>query len=814
MAVSKLKQQMRRARGPLAVAPVGPSQRIQTLELQGNLKAMLGDMEMAKNDPELADKRLFVGAWVGRDVFVHAERAADGSVSLSVPVDTEADVDTLKLQLYCLMTDPETRLSKPFPLAESVASLGELASGRPTRVQFDDPIMGGKPSVLKLTARTRVDTSRLRRSAMYDAKASNDAMQALARRVGEAIKANRVRVPKVAAAFVEGLGFLPSGGNAAMGIPPVMTHYGALSGLVDRVERRLPHSLLAYYLQLALTQEGLTMKQALALPDRDFAKFGGDVLWGTTRDAGAFPYQRDCTETVGIQLTPKGMKIGLQPVTTEDIGLPFAASNFIARDLRPPPAPAVLASDAAPGGAYRQFVDAVRAGEWPELNVALGIDDCETSGMAGKLAASTVRDLDMGPQAFQRGLEFTDKGKSDFHIFQSWTKKDVDMTSQFFTRLQGMMRDGSLNVSLVVGLAGGASATIKSTTETAAEGEPSQDIDQMDGLGGHCFAVLRLQRAGGDLYVRLLEGTSCVKICTEPADGPAYTCCMEKAEGQGKGEVMTTTLSLTGFLTLLSSSVSESTRAVNQVIGGGTDGEAAGGGIPAGKTLAGFIRPSIAMPCLHSLIADGKRASELAFYKWCLYTGLTADPTDLGTLPLDTSGPKGGLGAGCRPMSLASDALQGFGIDMDKADFEAPRAVLDEVWPPIASPAQFRAVLNLWAPLPSLGSVNADLSAVRQPGVEYETVTCMETPAAPGLAEHIYRLKAALAALANKINAARPDSDGISMTVARIGTGVHATLHVPRRSLTLTFTRSLREAKAQMGWARADEKTQGQAARY
>jgi hypothetical protein len=90
----------------------------------------------------------------------------------------------------------------------------------------------------------------------------------------------------------------------------------------------------------------------------------------------------------------------------------------------------------------------------------------------------------------------------------------------------------------------------------------------------------------------------------------------------------------------------------------------------------------------------------------------------------------------------------------------------------------------------------------------------MESPAAPGLVEVVYRLKAALAALANKINLARPDSDRITMSVAKIGTGVDVTMHVPKRALELTFMKSLREAKEQMGWAEAAEKTTGEGARY
>lgn len=832
--VSKLKQQMRRARGPVALAQpdaVG-GERVQWLELEGQLKLKLGNQDITNGDPKLEGKRFFVGAWVSKDRFVHGERAADGSLSLRVPVDTERDVNTLKLQLYCHMVDPETQLSKPFPLAESLASLDELGAGKAARVEFADPIMGLEPSVLKLTPRTRVDTSRLRASAMYQVKANNDTMAGLGRRIGDAIKEHKVRVPKVAQPFIDGVGYLPSGGSSALGVPAVMTHYGVLSGLVDGVERHLPRALLAYYLQLVLTHEGLTIDQANALGDQPFAKLAGDVLWGVTQTAGGFPYERDLTLATGIQLDPeKGFVFGLEPVTSEDVGLPFAASNFIARDLTPlapPDLSRLPKAGADPHAVYQACVAAIREGQWPEQLTALGIDDCETSGMAGKLAANTVRDRDMGPEAFRRelGLEAGNPqigargDKPDtppkFSIFKAWTSQDINKTSAFFTRIQRMFKQGSLNISLVVGLAGGAAANTSTTNETGRAAKGGKLVDDMENLGGHCFAVLRHVGADGKVFVRLLEGTSCVKFIPEAPAGPKYGISMGNASAKGRKDaaVVKQALPLSQFLTLLSSSVSEETRVVNRVIGGGVGPDAAGAGVQAGQPMAGFIRPTIAMRCLHSLDASSREGSEIAFYKWCLYTGLAGDPGDVGTLPLDSIEYSKCLGAGCRPASLATDGLQGFGIDVARPEFEVPRAVLNEVWPPIATPEQFRAVLGLWAPLPSLSGVNADLKAYRQSGVEYETVTCMESPAAPGLVEVVYRLKAALGALANKINLARPDSDGITMSVARIGTGVDVTMHVPKRPLELTFMKSLREAKEQMGWGKVAKKTTGEAAGY
>lgn len=826
--VSKLKQQMRRARGPAALArPEAPAGGVQWLELEGKLKLVLGNMDIQDGAPELQGKRIFVGAWVSRTAFVHGERAEDGGVVLRVPVDTERDVDTLKLQLYCLMEDPETRLSKPFPIAEGLASLTELGAGKTACVEFADPIMGLQPSRMKLTAKAPIDTSRLQRSAMHSVRENNAFMTELGKRVDAGIKTNKVRVPKVTEPFIAGIGFLPSGGNASMGVPAVMTHYGVLSALVDGVDRYLPHAVLAYYLQLVLTHEGLTIDQANALDDRGFARLAGDVLWGVTHTAGGFPYERDLSLATTIALDPdKGFVLGLEPVTSEDVGLPFAASNFIGRDLNPPPAPdlsGLAKAGSDPRAVYRACVAAIKGGRWPEHNVALGIDDCETSGMAGKLAANTVRDQDMGPEAFRRGLELKagvgepQCNPDEFRVFKAWTKQDVNKASAFFTRIQKMLRDNQLSISLVVGLAGGASASTETAAKTGKDPKRGQTVDEMDELGGHCFAVLR--HVGADpqkMYVRLLEGTSCVKFVPDKRPGEQYHISMGSPGAKGKKdtEVVKQALPLSSFLSLLSSVVAEETRVVNHVIGGGVGPDRAGAGVQAGEPIAGFIRPSLAMPCLHSLDASSRDGGDIQFYKWCMYTGLSSDPGDVGTLPLDPYEHPKCLSAGCRPACLATQGLQGFGLDVDRADFELPRAVLNEVWPPIATHAQFRAVLNLWAPLPSLSAVNADLGAYRAAGVEYETITCMECPAAPGLVEVVYRLKSALAALVNKINLARPDSDRITMSVARIGTGVDVTMHVPRGTLSLTFMKSLREAKEQMGWGQVAKKTKGEDAGY
>ena len=73
----------------------------------------------------------------------------------------------------------------------------------------------------------------------------------------------------------------------------------------------------------------------------------------------------------------------------------------------------------------------------------------------------------------------------------------------------------------------------------------------------------------------------------------------------------------------------------------------------------------------------------------------------------------------------------------------------------------------------------------------------MESPAAPSKVDCYYEIKQCVMDLANDLN---KGGDGIFATVARIGTGVAVTLHIPDRTGKLTFIKSLQEAQSRLGW--------------
>lgn len=818
--VSKLKQTLRASLRPAGVgaAPstelpsAGDDRRVQTLKLEGHVELEWGPEKLKGTSALVGGVRFFVGAWLSSKAFAYGERDDKGNFSLSLSVDTHEDEDLLKLQVYALMCDPETKLTKPFPLGACVSCMHKLCKISPglkgnaggdsgVTVQVNDSIVQTKVCEMSLRAAQPVDTSRLRRSALYSTVQHNHSLSEITKKISKVLESNQVHVPEVAAPFVNGLGYLPNGGEPGLQIPPVQTHYAALSSHVQGVGRPLPHAVLAYFLQTVLTHGGLTIEEALKLPDREFARLAGDVLWGLTSDADGCPYEPDRTLAMGIAIDPmNNLTFGLFPQTSEDIGLPYAQSSFIGRDLTPQVRPDLdaelgLVRPARREGrpdAFKKLVGVLHSRDWSELCRALLQDDCETSACAGMLATNTVQSEDMSYEAFKKNIV-------GFDAFKGWTDEDVRAVASYFGRLKQMIRSGAISVSLAIGLAGGAAVSSQNTEQGMSEDAPL--IDERKGLGGHCFAVLR-HSAGEDdpLFVRLLEGTSCMRTYPERPDGPKYTVQI----GSKTGGKVQKELPMSQFLTVLSSAVSLESQVVNRVIGGGGGpGDGARVGIQGPREIAGFVRPTIVTRCLHSLNLESREDSELGFYKWCLYTGLTGDPCDLGTLPLDDVEYRSqkGVGAGCRPAELASQRLRGVGVTIPPADLERGRQILSEVWPPLADLATFRSVLNLWEPLPPLTQVNKDLAPRRQQGVTYATVTCMESPASPALVEVVYELKKALFDRANDINAGRKGSDGIFGVPYKLGTGVVVVLHVPERSQVHTFMSSLKEAKAGMGWA-------------
>lgn len=395
------------------------------------------------------------------------------------------------------------------------------------------------------------------------------------------------------------------------------------------------------------------------------------------------------------------------------------------------------------------------------------------------MAVLTVKNKDMSTAAFLSELSPSQQigapvGGEGTGIFRHWTQKCYVSTAHFYTRLQHMLKTDEVEIKLMVGLAGAASAN-------DATAGSANSIDRTPDLCGHCFAVLRHWGSEGQPYVRLLEGTTNMRVYPDLPDGPQYTCKIAR-----NGQPALVKLPMSKFLTMLCQTASEMMRVTNVSI----DQRAAPGprgAVPNGS-IRGLTRPTIVSQCLHTQ----SNASDMIFYQWCMFTGLASDATETGTLPLDETEYPGALGAGCRPAALARCQLKGIGVTEGGPGAD----ILDEVWPPFADKSIFERLLGLWAAPAPLVTVNSDVAALRRAGVTYTAVSFFETPSSPQIVGLVYAIKSLYAKEINRIQRERHDSDGIFMTVHEIGTGVTCTLHVPEKSATHTFIDSATAALA------------------
>ena len=380
------------------------------------------------------------------------------------------------------------------------------------------------------------------------------------------------------------------------------------------------------------------------------------------------------------------------------------------------------------------------------------------------MTAATVKAEDMSPATFMRELAaplaIAAKPGSDgsIRLFRRWSGACYFAASQFYTRLQEMLRSGRLSVELTVGMAGAASA--KAGQEDACGG-----LDDANDLCGHCFAALRFKQADGSLYVRLLEGTTNMRVYHD-RPGLAYTCKMNLNSVEKRVE-----LPMSKFLTTLSATLESKLKTAG---------------------VATVTRSTVFTPCLHSLDLTSRAGSEIGFYKWCMFTGLAGgDAGGLGSLPLDDLEYPNKLAAGCRPANLANRDLRGVGFDDDAG---RGAAILDEAWPPIMDKEGFHRIMGLWEDLEPLKDANSGIhEAYRRAGETYVAVATMESPASPELSEILYELKALVCREVNKINLKREDSDGAYLTTHLIGTGVAVVAHVVEKSSTCTLVDSLNQ---------------------
>ena len=181
-------------------------------------------------------------------------------------------------------------------------------------------------------------------------------------------------------------------------------------------------------------------------------------------------------------------------------------------------------------------------------------------------------------------------GEEGTGVFRHWTQECYVSTAHFCTSLQHMLETDENEIKLMVGLAGSASADDASADSTGC-------IDSTPDLCGHCFAVLRHWGCEGQPCVRLLEGTTNMRVYPDQQDGPQNTCKIIR-----NGEPNVIKFQMNKFLNMLCQTASEMTRVTNVSI----DQRAAPGprgAVPNGS-IRGLTRPNIVSQCLHTQRAD------------------------------------------------------------------------------------------------------------------------------------------------------------------------------------------------------------------
>jgi hypothetical protein len=203
----------------------------------------------------------------------------------------------------------------------------------------------------------------------------------------------------------------------------------------------------------------------------------------------------------------------------------------------------------------------------------------------------------------------------------------------------------------------------------------------------------------------------------------------------------------------------------------------------------------------------------LEFYNRVMYMGWTcpgktgADGRVLetpGCMPVQEAVGAQGLLTGCHPYKLNDCMLRAIGAGVAQDRSSVMGAIMNEATPPMVDHAVLKRLSSFWGQCTPLCDLNVKACAMRQPGVEYVRVACMETPGIPELIPLMCRAKSDVFRLANEINQQQPGSDGAIFLFGeenmRFATGCHCLIDVPQRSGCSTVVNSLRQALFRLGW--------------
>lgn len=746
------------------------------IEFQGKCSVRLCNIDLSAT----SINNTVVGAWFGGEMAVcRCDREGNFSLKVKVPSNPS---EVLKVSSYLDITDPETGLRKMFPMHCCGFHMEKLASNNVVQT-CTDPFNEHLQSDISIQCMTSgIPLNKFARSSLRDIGAFDEGVKAMSEKIQAKLLKNNLRTSKPGMPFMEGLTFLPFGGMPSCGIPALNTHYALFGAMMDGLDRTYPQTFACYYLGLALAQSQHTLDDLQAMMDsgcrsRAYMNMVADTIMGFTKDALILPYQRDAAPAFNFSFDQSQMSCTIGLETTEDInmiGYEAALMTECDVDLSACPLPNVSEKSSLEE-MRREF----HSQDWPKMSRSLGKDDCETSAEEGKKISKTIEKCDWSVSTLKRVLQC-------HPVFSDLTEKDYQVMSRFFTIIKQKLVLNEMQVTSVVGLAGGASANNVQDTNTNAD-----DIDNETDLGGHCFAVLKMYDSKTQtVNVRILEGTNSV-LLLDKEDIVEY-----KVDINDNGKIIEKAVDSCTFATALGNYMCNAFQVCNARLGFPETTPVGWQGASNNECL---IRAQMAL-----------NAKDPVFYKEGEFVGKCWDVSKYGYIPCSLRTlPDKMLKAGCSAVELCEERLQGITIDeemLERGLFEIGVRCFNEIIPPCAKEETLHKVLNSWQKMQSLESINRDLP--KQKGVQYMVVNSMESPMSPLLVDLLYHSKKKLCDLANTMNMEDPQSDHAFYVVRREGTGVTVSAFMPIAPCKITLVKNTDKALSSLrfGLAKCSKK--------
>jgi hypothetical protein len=409
----------------------------------------------------------------------------------------------------------------------------------------------------------------------------------------------------------------------------------------------------------------------------------------------------------------------------------------------------------------------LQAGVLPELVLSIHTDDCESAALTGKIAKLTFLDAYIALEAMP-GMHHENIAQlcTGWVVFKNFTSASWDLLARIVQRGGHMLKEGHIRTMTAIGLATNASAE-------AIEADRARYC-------GHCFNVSFVKTPSMPVgKPGLLEGTSAMYQLPVTATSPRVN--VDVYDENNK--LVTKTFNMPDLLSVLISTLLRYTQVINSP-NGSAKGET---GWPLDVKVTGWLGRTMVMNSL-----DSDASQHLSFYNRIMYMGWPCTTDGLGCMPVEEKGEKGII-AGCHPYSLSNQDLRGVDATLPQDMRLLMTDIMEEATPPMAPESTLRTLGQYWIPCRPLEVVNVEMR--REPGVTYNRVVGMECPCAPEYLAIIHEAKRRFVDEANRINDARPDSDGIRLYSLLEGLSDLLCADVPNKDIAkLTIVDSAKQA--------------------